>query len=108
MQPEDKDATIKALQDRIAVQKHQAGLEDDTRPIPETGPTDQANNLQIGIRAGTEFVGSMLGGGLFGWLIDTWLDSAPIGMIAGVLVGVIIAFWNLYKLTLPGASSPLQ
>lgn len=92
--PPDDD--LQALQAQIAAQKAQAGLTE--KPIQVT---QAATNMQTGIKAGTEFVGSLLGGGLLGWLIDGWLDSAPIGLIAGVLVGIVVAFWNLYKMTLP-------
>jgi ATP synthase protein I len=102
--PPETDDTIKDLQERIAAQKAQAGMDE---PAAEKA-TAEATNMQMGIKAGTEFVGSLLGGGLLGWLVDGWLDSAPIGLIAGVLVGIIVAFWNLYKLTLPPASTGLQ
>ncbi len=105
MQPDNNDA-LKDLQDRIADQKRQAGMIDTVQQ--DTQPTAEATNMQVGIKAGTEFVGSLLGGGLLGWLIDGWVNSAPIGMIVGIFVGVVVAFWNLYKLTLPPASTGLQ
>ena len=105
MQPDDTTTkTLKDLQDRITAQKKSAGMDDQTDNDASTYDTTQeATNMQLGIKAGTEFVGSLLGGGLLGWLIDGWMDSKPIGLIAGVLIGIIIAFWNLYKLTLPRA-----
>lgn len=103
MQPDNHDA-LKDLQERIADQKRQAGM--DIPPPPNA--TAEATNMQVGIKAGTEFVGSLLGGGLLGWLIDGWLDSSPIGLIAGIFIGIAVAFWNLYKMTLPPASTGLQ
>jgi ATP synthase protein I len=100
----ESDKRLRDLQDRIAAQKVEAGID---QPTPPTASANEAANLRMGVKAGSEFVGSLLGGGILGWLADMALTPPPSGLIGGLIVGVIIAFWNLYKLTLPSASKSL-
>ncbi|MBI1327914.1 MAG: hypothetical protein GC136_09765 [Alphaproteobacteria bacterium] len=61
----------------------------------------------VGIRAGTELVVGPLVGGFLGFGLDKWLDISPIGLIAGVFLGVTTAFFNIYKLTIYGDTKPV-
>lgn len=37
----------------------------------------------------------LLGGG--GYLVDRWLGTAPWGLLAGLLVGIVVGFYELAK-----------
>lgn len=102
--PTESDQRIKELQARIAGQKHDAGMD---RDIATTPSATEAANLRMGVKAGSEFVGSLLGGGIIGWLFDLGVTPPPAGLIGGLMLGVVVAFWNLYKLTLPQTSKSL-
>ncbi|HVN67994.1 MAG TPA: AtpZ/AtpI family protein [Candidatus Sulfotelmatobacter sp.] len=41
-------------------------------------------------------VAVFLGAGA-GYLADLWLKSAPWGMVAGLVIGAIVGFWNAIK-----------
>ena len=45
-------------------------------------------------------VGAIVGGGLLGWVVDGWLETLPIFMIVGLLGGVVVGFWYVYKLVM--------
>lgn len=47
---------------------------------------------------GWYFAGSIVGGAVFGLLIDSWLDSRPLFVLLGLLLGLLVAFWGGYKL----------
>ncbi|HEX7099921.1 MAG TPA: AtpZ/AtpI family protein [Acidimicrobiia bacterium] len=69
-----------------------------------------------GRRDGGSFFGSVLAGTLLGLGIDAWLDSSPVAVIIGVLLGSYAAFarlWHEMKTqpshpaaTLPDQDSP--
>lgn len=50
---------------------------------------DQSSALWRASGMGMELTGAILGGALFGWLADKWLNSAPKGLIIGLIIGVI-------------------
>lgn len=92
------DPRLTSLEQKIAASKEEAGM------VPTAKAATSANeaaNLRMGMKAGTEFVGSLIGGGLFGWGLDLWLKTGPAFLIGGLITGVAVAFWSLYKLTLP-------
>lgn len=54
--------------------------------------------MNLGVRALTEFVAAVAVGGLIGWQLDAWLGSAPLCLIALLLLGMAAGFWNVYKI----------
>jgi F0F1-type ATP synthase assembly protein I len=46
---------------------------------------------------GWYFAISIVGGIVGGWLLDGWLDTEPIFTIAGLLLGLGIAFYGGFK-----------
>jgi ATP synthase protein I len=44
-----------------------------------------------------ELVGGVIGGAGVGWLIDRWLGSAPLGLIAFFFLGATAGMWNVYR-----------
>ena len=59
----------------------------------------QANLRQAGPAATASYslIGAilLLGGG--GYLVDRWLGTAPWGLLAGLLVGIAVGFYELAK-----------
>lgn len=41
---------------------------------------------------GTEFAVAVVGGGVLGWLIDTWLKTAPWALLGGCVFGLVWGF----------------
>lgn len=44
-----------------------------------------------------ELIGGILGGLGLGWLVDQWLHSTPWGMVAGTLLGMVLAIYLVVK-----------
>lgn len=59
----------------------------------------RAENMNIGARAGVELIGGMLGGGLLGYLLDKGFETSPIFFLIFIILGVIVGFYNIYKIT---------
>lgn len=57
------------------------------------------NDMNRGIRAFMEMLGVLLGSGLMGWALDAYFETAPTILIIFVILGILTAFFNLYKLS---------
>lgn len=44
-----------------------------------------------------DLVGGLIGGAAVGWVIDRWLGSAPIGLVAFFFLGAVAGMWNVYR-----------
>lgn len=44
-----------------------------------------------------DLVGGLIGGTLLGWGIDTWLKTAPWGLIGFFFVGAATGMWSVYR-----------
>jgi ATP synthase protein I len=55
--------------------------------------------MVLGIRAFMEMIGVLLGSGLMGWALDSFLGTAPKFLIGMFVLGILAAFFNLYKLS---------
>jgi ATP synthase protein I len=73
-------------------------LKEKTEPRPEK-PTAQAENMSLGMRAGTELIGAIGGSALIGYGLDRWLGTAPWIMIVLLILGVGAGFMNVWKVT---------
>lgn len=45
--------------------------------------------------------GSILGGVVAGWWLDSKLNTEPILLLVGLLLGIIVAFYGVYEMLLP-------
>ena len=52
-----------------------------------------------GARVLAELIGAPLGGGLIGWLLDRWLGTAPWLMLVLLVLAVVVAFRNIYRIS---------
>ena len=57
------------------------------------------SDMQLGIRAGTEMVVSLISGALIGYGLDYWLGTRPIFFMIFLFTGIGVGFLNIYKIT---------
>ncbi len=46
-----------------------------------------------------DFVFSVLAGAGLGWLFDRWRGTLPWGLLVGLVLGFIVAFWRIIRAT---------
>lgn len=63
---------------------------------PDQGPS-QLKKLGVLGAMGFEFVGFIVGGALIGRWIDARFSTAPWGVIGMILLGMLAAFWHIYR-----------
>lgn len=56
-------------------------------------------NISSGLRAGTELIGGIVGGILFGVCADWMFSLSPVGLIVGAILGVTSGFYGVYRST---------
>ena len=87
--PEDTSADeLKALDQRLKA------IEARKKRAPDVSGEVGANQ---GYQVLGELIGGILGGLGLGWLLDKWLHSTPWGMIAGTLLGMVLAVYLVVK-----------
>lgn len=110
-EPESRDEKIKRLEAEL--QKEAKNLfthTPDPGPIPEVlrhGPSVPKPDVKpsdvVGMArawaVSLDFVFTILAGAGAGWLVDRWLKSSPVGLLAGLGVGFILAFWRIVRTT---------
>ena len=62
-------------------------------------PSDPKRGLLV---AGQSLAGALIGLGLIGFYLDRRFDSAPKFLLAGLLLGLLVGFYDLYKAMFPG------
>ncbi len=67
--------------------------------LSPTEPSKYSREMNLGIRAFMEMMGVLLGSGLMGWALDSYFGTSPALLIIFVILGIIAAFFNLYKLS---------
>lgn len=75
-------------------------------PAENRAPSKDAENMSMGVRAGTELIGAVFGGALIGYGLDRWLGTKPWLLIVFLLLGVMTGFMNIWK-TLQGGDSAI-
>ena len=86
------DQKLKDLQAQIDA------LRDKTQP-KEVERTDDAKAMSLGMRVGTELVGTILVSGAIGYGLDRWLGTSPWILVVMLVLGMIAAFYSIYKTT---------
>ena len=59
----------------------------------------EAENMSLGMRAGTELIACLIGGVVIGWFLDKWLGTLPLFLIIFTLSGIGAGFMNVYRIT---------
>lgn len=82
------DEALRELDERILreKEKHQ-----------EKKESDQAKAQQTGMKAGSEFIAAVLGGGFVGYFADKFLGTTPLFMIFMMLVGFGYGIYRAYS-----------
>ncbi|MFN3827477.1 MAG: AtpZ/AtpI family protein [Micavibrio sp.] len=65
----------------------------------EADKLKEAENTNMGIRAGAELVVTIGAGAFIGYGLDSWLGTKPIFLIIFLLAGVFAGFFNIYRIT---------
>ena len=86
------DQKLKEMQAQIDALKAK------TEPKPDL-PSAEAENMSVGMRAGTELIGAIVGAALIGYGLDQWLGTQPWLMIVMLILGVGAGFLNVWKPT---------
>ena len=82
------------LESRIA--KARAAEEARTGVNPAAKP---AKGYSQGSRVLAELIGAPIGGGLIGWLLDKWLGTSPWLMLILLVLAIVAAGRNIYKIS---------
>ena len=82
------------LESRIA--KARAAEEARTGVNPAAKP---AKGYSQGSRVLAELIGAPIGGGLIGWLLDKWLGTSPWLLLILLVLAVVAAFRNIFKIS---------
>lgn len=95
------DDPLDTLNDRISSAKiHAHDAAHSTMGDRSGAKTDRADsNLSSGMRAGTEFIGGIVGGILFGACADWMFGIGPYGLIIGATLGTVAGFYGVYRTT---------
>jgi ATP synthase protein I len=62
-------------------------------------PKPQPKGYAQGSRVLAELIGAPLGGGLIGWLLDRWLGTGPWLLLILLVLAIVVAFRNIYRLS---------
>ena len=64
-----------------------------------TEPSEDQENLRVGLRAGTELVAAIAAGGLIGYFLDEKFDTKPLFLLVLLILGVITGFINVWRVS---------
>ncbi len=103
------------------IERLRAELEEDVKsiftdaphpgPIPETlrkppppppPPKTPGSDIAAMGRAwaiALDFVFTVLAGAGLGWLFDRWRSTGPVGLLVGLGLGFVVAFWRIIRTT---------
>src|SRR5262245_25824099 len=69
------------------------------RPEPPGRPMAGVAGMAKAWAIALDFVFTILAGAGIGWLIDRWRGSSPIGLLVGLVLGFVVAFWRIIRTT---------
>ena len=61
-------------------------------------PPEADANYRLGNRVLAELLGGLIGGALFGWLIDRIAGTSPWGLLGMLFMGIVVAFRNIIRI----------
>lgn len=83
--------------DRIGDRLRDIAAKEQAAASGKSGAVD--NNYRLGNRVLADLLGGIAGGLLFGWLFDRWLGTSPWLLITFLVLGIIVAFRNIIRVT---------
>jgi ATP synthase protein I len=113
---EDDDERLRSGLDRLkgSLSKARESQQPKAAPRPQTsGAAKGDSGMSLGMRAGSEFVSSVVIGAALGWGVDRLIGTRPFFLIAFFFLGVAAGVWDVIRLTSPkgggsGLDSPLS
>lgn len=90
-EPIAEDARIDALEDRLKAAQER----EDERNRPKVSGADA--NYRAGNRALADLLGGLFGGIVIGWTFDYFAGTMPWGLLAGLFLGIGVAFRNIIR-----------
>ena len=93
-EPIGKDARIDALDERLKAARER----EEQRTKPVVGVEADAN-YRMGNRVLAELLGGIGGGAFIGWVIDHFAGTAPWGLLGVMVLGIIVAFRSIIRMT---------
>jgi ATP synthase protein I len=91
-----EDSRLTSLEQRL----DRAEAAEAQRTAVSVGAETDAN-YRLGNRVLAELLGGMIGGALFGWLVDQVAETSHWGLMVGLMLGIIVAFRNIIRLAAP-------
>lgn len=86
-----EDARIDALDERLKA----ASEREEKRNQPKVQGADA--NYRSGNRVLADLLGGIFGGSVIGWAFDALFDTLPWGLLAGLFLGIGVAFRKIIK-----------
>ena len=101
-EPIAEDARVDALEERLKAARER----EEERNRSKVSAPDA--NYRSGNRVLADLLGGIFGGVLFGWVIDYFAGTLPWGLLAGLFIGIAVAFRNIFRVSnmRSGKSSP--
>ncbi len=62
-------------------------------------PRKPDGGYRQGSRVLAELVAGPAGGALLGWLLDRWLGTSPWALLVMLILGIVVAFRNIYRIS---------
>lgn len=90
-EPIAEDARIDALEERLKAARER----EDERNRSQVKGVDA--NYRSGNRVLADLLGGILGGLVIGWVIDYFAGTSPWGLLAGLFLGIVVAFRNIFR-----------
>jgi ATP synthase protein I len=91
-EPIGEDARIDALEGRLKA----------AREREEQRTRTQVRGADASTRAGNrvlaDLLGGIFGGALLGWVVDQFAGTSPWGLLVGLFLGIVVAFWNIFRI----------
>ncbi len=91
-EPIEEDARIDALEKRLRA----------AREREEQRTRTQVRGADASTRAGNrvlaDLLGGIFGGALLGWVVDQFAGTSPWGLMVGLFLGIVVAFWNIFRI----------
>lgn len=92
--PASEDSRLVSLEERL----DRAEVAEAKRTAVNAGPESDAN-YKLGNRVLAELLGGLIGGALFGWLIDRFAGTSPWGLLGMLFLGIVVAFRNIIRIS---------
>ncbi len=86
---------LKDLDEKIRAFRTQERKED----VRESKEQDDAESMNMGVRAGAELIASIVAGILIGLGLDSLFHTEPLFVLLFFFGGILTGFWNIYRLT---------